>query len=123
MSNFLSSIIGASGPIAREVKIGGETGTVHFRYLNGEQRLQLTKGKRFNVKGGESPTIEVDLGENEAEKHKLILFCVVDEQGNPAFKDANAVKALHGHVIDALAAAVNELHKEIAGKDETPGES
>jgi hypothetical protein len=123
MSDFLSSIIGAAGPIAREVTVAGQTGTVYFRYLNGDQRLQLTRGKRYNVKSGESPTIEVDLGENEAEKHKLVHFCVVDAAGKQRFKDPASVKALEGHVIDALAAEVNALHKEASGKEETPGES
>lgn len=123
MSDFLSSIIGAAGPISREVTIAGQTGTVYFRLLNGDQRLQLTKGKKYAVKQGETPTIEVDLGENEAEKQKLILFCVVDETGKPRFKDANQVKALEGHVIDALYRAADAVNKEVFGKDETPGES
>lgn len=124
MSDFLSSIIGASGPIARQVTIAGQTGTVYFRQLNGEQRLQLTKGKRFNVRQGESPTIEVDLGENEAEKHKLILFCVCDEAGKSRFKDVAEIRALAGHVIDALSSEAQRVNKDAFGsEDATPGES
>lgn len=123
MSDFLSTIIGASGPIERQVTIAGKTGPVFIRYLNGEQRLSLTKGRKFSYKRGENPNIEVDLGENEVEKHKLILFCVVDEAGKPRFKDTNEVKTLHGHVIDALAAAVQAVNKEAFGEDESPGES
>jgi len=124
MSDFLTGIIEASGPIARDVTINGQTGPVYFRYLTGEQRLQLTKGKRFSVKKGENPTIEIDLGDNETEKHKLILFCVVTQDGKPRFKDANEVKALAGHVIDALYLVAQAVNKEASGpEDETPGES
>lgn len=123
MSDFLSTIIGASGPIEREVTIAGKTGPVFLRYLNGEQRLSLTKGKKYSVKKGENPVIDIDLGDNEAEKHKLILFCVCDAAGKPRFKDANEVKALAGHVIDALAAAVQAVNKEAFGEDDSPGES
>ena len=123
MTDFLSTIIGAAGPVEREVTIAGKSGPVFLRYLNGEQRLQLTKGRKFNVRKGENPIIEVDLGENEAEKHKLILFCVCDAAGKSRFKDANEVKALAGHVIDALADAVQQFNKEAFGEDKSPGES
>lgn len=124
MSDFLSSVIQASGPIERQVTINGQTGPMFFRYLNGQQRLQLTKGKKYHVKQGESPTIEIDLAENEAEKQKLILFCVVDASGKSFFKDLAAVGALPSHVIDAVSKAAEAVNKEAFGSEgETPGES
>jgi hypothetical protein len=126
MSDFLTRITAeANKPIGREVTILGETSTVWFRLMTAAQRHSLLAGHTYQVKKGESPTVTVDLGENETERQKLVFFCVASEDGKPFFRNLEAVKALPAPVVDALADAAKAVNREVFGEAEnaSAGES
>lgn len=126
MSDFLTRITAeANKPIGRDVTILGETERVYFRLLTAAQRHSLLAGKTFQVKKGENPTITVDLGDNDAEKQKLVHYCVAKEDGSPFFKSLDAVKVLPAAVLEPLAAAAQAVNRDVFGEAEnaSAGES
>lgn len=117
MSDFLKRLAQPDAPIAKEVTIGGETGIVYFRRISGAQREQLLKGTKLAHTPGGSGSIDIDLGENERQRHLLVLFSVCDESGERLFKDIKDVRQLQADRINQLwrhASAVNE-------EDDDPG--
>lgn len=119
MSDFLTRLAQGDAPVPKEVTIGGETGTVYFRRISGAQREQLLKGMKLSHTPGGSGSIDIDLGENEKQRHMLVAFSVCDESGKRVFTDIKDVAKLQADRIAELwrhASAVNE-------EGEDPGKS
>lgn len=117
MSEFLTEVLAAEKPVAREVDFGGRIGTVWFRRLSAGQRAQLLKGQKVSTRVGETAEVQVDLGENENTKLQMLQFCVCHEDGRPYFKDLAAVQKIpqdKASVLYEHASAVN-------GEVEEPG--
>jgi len=112
MSDFLSRFTAEAGPEAREVTFNGETGTVWFRKLTAGERETLLKGMKISHSPGHGGTIEIDLGENERQRHLLVSFCVCDEQGRRAFRDVKEVKKIPAARLALLATHAEEVNRE-----------
>ena len=117
MSDFLTRLSQADAPEAREVTIGGETLTVYFRRISGAEREQLLKGMKLAHALGGSGNIDIDLGENERQRHLLVMFSVCDESGNRVFKDVKDVRKIQADRINALWRHANAVNEE----DDEPG--
>ena len=119
MSEFLRLITQEGKPEAREVEVGGQTGTVYFRRISAGEREKLVHGMKMSHKPGAGTSVEVDLGENERQRHLLVRYSVCDEDGKPFFKNIDAVQKLPNTVVSVLsryAEEVNRLSDEETGK-------
>jgi len=112
MSDFLSRFTAEAEPEAREVTLNGETGTVWFRKLIAGEREQLLKGMKISHSPGNGGTMEIDLGENERQRHLLVAFCVCDEDGRRVFRNVNDVKKLPHDRVSVLATHAEEVNRE-----------
>lgn len=119
MSNDFFADIIDTAPIEREITYRGKTKTVWFRRLEAGERLDLLRGMRYQAansadgkkKGTGSTSFEMDLGEQEERKHKLVAFCVVDERGERVFKNPAEVRKKPDDLVSLLyaeATAVND---------------
>jgi hypothetical protein len=120
MSDILSRLTAEDAPEAREVTIGGETFTVYFRRITAGQRLQLLKGMKIANTPGQKSSFEIDLGENERQRHLLVHFSVCDEQGRRLFRDVRDVQNMQGDRVSRLADIAQEVNRETdndLGKD------
>lgn len=119
MSDFLTTLTTDDAPEAHQVTIKGETGTVWFRRINAGERANILKGQKVSHVVGTGGTVEVDLGENENQKHLLVLYSVCKEDGKPFFKTLQEVRKLVQYKLNALydiAVKVNREDEEDLGK-------
>jgi hypothetical protein len=112
MSDFLTRVAQDASPEAREVKIGGETGTVYFRKITAGQREKILEGYRISHKPGSGGTVEIDLAKNEHQRHLMVLFSVVHEDGRQFFKNVDAVRAWPANAVAVLAEHADEVNRE-----------
>jgi hypothetical protein len=112
MSDFLTRVAQDASPEAREVKIGGETGTVYFRKITAGQREKILEGLKVSHKPGTGGTVEIDLAKNEHQRHLLVLFSVVHEDGRPFFKNLDAVRAWPAAAVSTLAGHAEAVNRE-----------
>jgi hypothetical protein len=118
MTDFLSELV-EGAPEAREVTVGGKTGTVHFRRITAGEREQLLKGMKIAHTPGTGGSIEIDLAENERQRHLLVCFSVCNPDGSRHFKRVEDVKKLPSATVAALARHAEEVNRE----DEEPGKA
>lgn len=100
-----------SAPVSKEIEYGGKIETVYFKRLTAGERMELRRGQKGEVKGGES-TMELDLGNIEGANHKLVYFCNCDANGKRIFKTLSEVASLPGDFFDVLFVACNEALSE-----------
>lgn len=113
----LTDLLAETGPITREVTIDGKTATVYFRRITAGEQEQILKGQKVQHSGGKA-SIELDLCENEKQRHQLVFFSVCKQDGSRFFKKLDDVKALPSLKVRALsehAMAVN-AEEDDAGK-------
>lgn len=119
MSNDFFADIIDTAPVQREINYRGKTKPVWFRRLEAGERLTLLQGMRYQAansadskkRGAGSTTFEMDLGDQEARKHKMVAFCVVNERGERVFKNPSEVQKMPDDLISLLyaeAQAVND---------------
>lgn len=116
MSDFLSRIA-SNAPAARELTFAGETGTVYVRKITAGQRAQLLSGQRVSTSGEGKSSIEIDLGENELSKAKLVAFAICHEDGKPFFTNERAVSGQPADLVSALYKIASEYNADEVGKD------
>lgn len=119
MSDFLSELTSDASVEAREVIVGGKTGTVHFRKISAGEREQLLKGMKIAHTPGKGGSIEIDLAENERQRHMLVLFSVCTAEGARHFKRIEDVKKMPAATVAALAQHAEDVNRE----DEDLGKS
>lgn len=112
MSDLLSRLAAEDAPEPREVTVGAETFTVWFRRITAGQREQLLKGMKIANTPGQKSSFEIDLGENERQRHLLVAFSVCDEQGRRLFKDVRDVQKLQGDRVRKLADIAQDVNRE-----------
>ena len=112
MSDFLTRLASEDAPEAREVTIGGETGTAWFRHLSSGERETMLRGMKISHAPGKGGTIEIDLGENEKQRQMLVQFSVCDESGKRLFKNLDAVKKLPHDRLMVLAHHAEDVNRE-----------
>ena len=118
MSDFLTLITQEGAPEAREVEIGGQSGTVYFRRISAGEREKLLHGMKVSHQPGKGNSVEIDLGENERQRHLMVLYSVCDEDGKRRFKTIEAVQKLPNDVVVALARHAEEVNRS---QDEETG--
>lgn len=120
MSDFLSRLTAEDNPEAREVTIDGETGTVWFRRLSAGEREELLKGIHVSHVPGSKGSVDIDLGQNERQRHMLVRFSVCDEDGKRVFRNLSDVQKLASRKVAVLARHAEEVNQE---DDEDLGKS
>jgi hypothetical protein len=69
---------------------------------------------------GKGNVVEIDLGENEHQRHLMVLYSVCDEGGKRRFKTIESVQKLPNDAVSALARHAEEVNRaqdEETGKD------
>lgn len=89
-------------PVARTVTYRGKEKQVWFRRITGAERLALTKGQMLKVGDGKGST-ELDLGMMNANRHLLVRFSCVTEEGKQVFNGLPEVQKLPAALVDELA--------------------
>lgn len=112
MSDFLTRIAEQQPVEAREVTIGGETGTVFFRRITAGQREKILEGLKMSHKPGSGGTMEIDLAKNEHQRHLLVLFSVCKDSGQQFYRNIDAVRALPASVVAVLATHAEDVNRE-----------
>jgi len=114
MSDFLNRLIAEDEPEEREVTFDGETGSVWFRRVSGGERAQLLQGlKVSHVPGTNEGTVDVDLGNNEHQKHLLVQFSVCTEEGKRVFKTIRDVEKIPNRKLKVLLAHAEAVNKDL----------
>lgn len=112
MNNWLSNLTeGFFTPIECEVKVGNKTTIGYFKRISAAQRQDLLRGQRV-VTRGDGAEIEIELGANEASKHKLVFICACNPDGTPLFNSVREVAALGASVCNALYEAAKKVNEE-----------
>lgn len=120
MTDFLRELLeGGKAVVAREVKVGGKVGQVHFRRITAGERQALLRGHKVSRTGG-ATSFELDLALNEEQQQRLVQFSVCKPDGTPYFKDVAAVSAADNATVKALYRVAAEVNGEQEGDDE-PG--
>lgn len=120
MSDFLSEALAEQGQVVEKtLTVAGRSGTVWLKRINGAQRQQLLKGQKvvreIGKGSGQAATVEIDLEQNESQRHQLILFCVCKADGSPRYKSADEVAVLPHSIITPLHALVSAFNEEAEG--------
>lgn len=110
MSDFYSELLD-DAPVAREVKHNGKTKTVFFRRLTAGERMKLVAGQRMQMGEGKR-AMELDLGEVTRNRHMLVQFCNVTEDGKQVFSRLADVQALPEWLVDQLSAHADEVNRD-----------
>lgn len=119
MSDFLDEALADDGIVAREVTIGEKTGTVYFRRISAGEKKKLLAGMKVSHTVGKDGSVEIDMGQNEAQRHQWVLYSVCKADGSRQFKSLADVEKVPSHKLEALAEvaiAVNSDSEDL-GKD------
>lgn len=119
MSDFLNRLAEEGAPIARELTVDGEKGTVYFRRITAGQREMIVKGMKVSYNKDSGSSVDIDLAENERQRHMMVLYSVCHENGKRYFSDLKEVKNMPSNVVTALAATAGEINQDDG--DEDPG--
>jgi hypothetical protein len=117
---FLDRLLAGTSPIEREVTFRlpdgrVETGTVHFRRITAGERAQILAGQKYQVNRANAASnveTEIDLGQNERQKHMLVAFSVCRDDGKPYFKGASDVAKYDAAFVEALYNVATEVNAE-----------
>lgn len=115
--DFLSTL--TADPVTpRQVTVGDQTGTVWFKRITAGQRSLLLKGQRVSSKVGDGSgsSMEIDLGDNERQRHMLVHFSVVTEEGKPRWRSLADVEALPSRVVSALYQHASDINSDAEGE-------
>lgn len=119
MTDFFADLLDNEAPIAREITRGDKIKVVHFRRLTAGERMKLVSGQRMTFGDGKRGTMEMDLGDVSKNRHQLVAFCVVTEEGRQVFKDVREVQSQPEWLVTQLAEIADEINKD----DEPAGKS
>ena len=111
MTDYFSDLLAGQGPVAREVEYRGNKKTVHFRRITAGERVKLAAGQKIAYGGDKRGSMEMDLGDVAKNRHLLVQFSVVKENGAQVFDSLADVQKLPEDLVEALhkhAEAVNE---------------
>lgn len=112
MSDYYSDLIDTA-PVARELKYRGKKKTVYFRRVDAGQRLKLVAGQKMAFGGdGKRGSIEMDMGDISRNRHQLVHFTNVTEDGAQVFKSLAEVQSLPDSLVAALALLADEVNKD-----------
>lgn len=118
-TNYFSDLLEADKPVAREVNYAGKTKPVHFRRLTGAERIKLVSGQRVRMGGEHNGTFDIDFADLHKNRHMLVQFTAVDEEGAALFGSIADVQALP----EALLAQLVKHAEEVNNVEDEPGKS
>lgn len=108
----LTELLADEGPVAREVEIGGKKATVHFKRISAGEQEEILRGQKVQQTMGDKAVIELDLSENERQRHLLVLYCVCKPDGSRYFKGVAEVKKLDSRKVRVLAEHAQAVNSE-----------
>ena len=111
MSDFLKTLLEDKGVESREVTFKGKTGEMHFRRINAGQRAELMKGRRVQGEAGQKPRFDIDLGESEQSKCRLVMYSVCTPEGAAYFRKLDEVKAIDAGLLEVLYGIASDVNK------------
>lgn len=113
MTDFFADILADDGPVARTVKRGKKEQTAYFRRLTAGERLKLAGNQKMTFGGdGQRGSMEMSLAEMARNRHQLVQFCVVTEDGKPVFKSLPDVQDAPDWLVSALHDHAQEVNKD-----------
>lgn len=111
--DFLDEVLADDGVVQREVTIGGKTGTVYLRRISAGEKKKLLSGMKVNHVVGKDGSVEIDMGQNEAQRHQWVLYSVCNADGTRRFKSLADVEKVPSHKLEALAEAAIAVNSEV----------
>ena len=106
----LNDILAASNaPIAKTIKVNGEDVRVYVRLISAGEQQQLLAGQKVSG-GSNGATVEIDLSQNEAAKHKMVAFAICDAEGKRRFANAQEVAKLPAQLVTQLFMAAKSVN-------------
>lgn len=114
MTDYFDDILAGDGPVAREITYRGKKKTVHFRRINAGERVKLVAGQRMQIGGDKRGEMQMDLGDLTRNRHLLVQYAVVKEDGSQVFRNLGDVQAQPDGLISVLAAAAEEANADDA---------
>src|SRR5688572_23369207 len=109
-TDYFAELLESEGPVARTIKRAGKEQTAYFRRITAAERIKLSKGKRVVV--GETNTMDVDIGDLLSNRHQLVQFATVKEDGSQVFRKLDDVQVLPDWLVNQLAQFADEVNKE-----------
>ena len=121
MTDIFSEILADDGPVAREIKRGAKSSTVYIRRLTAGERLKLAGNQKMTFGGdGKRGSMEMSLAEMAKNRHQMVQFCTVTEDGKQAFKSLDDVQSKPDWLIAALHDHAQEVNSDEG--DEAPND-
>lgn len=123
--DFIGEVAAGNAPKDYPISVGEKAGTVYARRLTGAQKLALVRGKRYSFDGStkQVANIEIDLGANEEDRHKMVLYAICDEKGKDRFKSLADVQVLPAELIEALYKIAKAHNANAIAPEDDPGEA
>lgn len=112
MSLSLTDLIASDGPVEREITFNGKAAKAHFKRITAGEREQILRGMKAVHQIGGKATVELDLCENEKQRHLLVFFSVCNPDGSRYFKKLDDVKAWPSRFIAMLAEHASAVNDE-----------
>lgn len=107
-----------TAPISRELKYAGKTRRIYFTRLEAGQRLKLVAGQKMSFgSDGKRGSMDMDMGDVSRNRHMLVQFTNVTEEGKPVFKSLAEVQALPDTLVAELARHADEVNND---EDDAP---
>ena len=100
------------GPVSREIVRGKKTKTAYFRKVTAGERLKLVSGQKMVFGDDKRGSLEMDLGDLSRNRHMLVMFSCVTEDGKPVFKNIDAVQAEPDWLIAELHKNAQEINAD-----------
>lgn len=114
-NDYFADLLEGEGPQKRTVEHKGKTKDVYFRRITGAERVKLARGQR--VKVGTDNTMDLDISDMLINRHQLVQFCNVTEDGKQVFARVEDVQALPDWLVTQLAKHADDVNKDVEEAD------
>jgi hypothetical protein len=111
-NNYFADLLEAEQPQSRTISRDGKEQTVYFRRITAAERVKLLRGQRVHVGGENKNTMDLDIGDLAMNRHLLVLYSTVKEDGKQVFRNIEAVQALPDWLVSQLAKFADEVNKD-----------
>lgn len=118
MTEYFSDLTDAV-PVARTIKHGKKTKTVHFRRVTAGERLQLAGNQTMTFGAdGQRGAMEMSLADMARNRHMLVQFATVTADGVQVFGSLADVQAQPDWLVAELNRIATEVNKD--AEDDAP---
>lgn len=108
---YFDDLIEGVGPVEKVLEYNGKSKPVFFRRITALERVKLARGQKVSVGDGKGTT-ELDLGELAANRHMLVLFATITEDGKQVFNGLPEVQKLPDDLVGKLAVLAQEANDD-----------